>query len=337
MITVICPVYNEGAYIRSVLDFFISAKPSDKELILVDGNSSDDTCAIVEEYMVRHDNIQLLLNPNRYVPFALNKAITAASGDIIVRLDAHTNYDPHYFEKIIETFQKTNGDIVGGAMRIAAGNSTQNAIGYATTTRFGVGNSSFHFEDFEGYTDSVYLGAWKKNIFDKTGMFDTNFKRNQDDEFHYRAKSLGFTVYQSRDIKLYYHPRKSLKLLFKQYYQYGLYKPLVLKKIKRATNARHLIPSLFVVYLALLPVLLMSGIYFSLIPLAIYAFVAIAFAAISKKPFTEALLIPPVYCTLHTAYGIGFLSGLSKKPANTLTAENQVVVSNNQRELTVNS
>ncbi len=291
MITVICPVYNEAAYIKSVLDFFVAALPAEKELILIDGNSSDATGDIIRGYVMLHNNIQLLDNPDRYVPFALNKAIVAAKGDIIVRLDAHTNYDIHYFEKIIEAFEKTDSDIVGGAMRIAPGNSTQNAIGYATTTKFGVGNSSFHFEDFEGYTDSVYLGAWKKKIFEKTGLFDTNFKRNQDDEFHYRAKSMGFKVYQSADIKLYYHPRKNLQLLFKQYYQYGLYKPLVLKKVKAATNPRHLIPSLFVIYLALLPLLVICGVYISLIPLAIYAVVAIAFAVLSKKPSKEAILI----------------------------------------------
>ncbi|MCW3106556.1 MAG: hypothetical protein JWQ09_1062 [Segetibacter sp.] len=336
MITVICPVYNEAAYIRSVLDFYVKALPAEKELILIDGSSSDATCAIIEEYRLLHNDIHLLHNPDRYVPFALNKAISAAKGDIIVRLDAHTNYDIHYFERIIETFEKTNADIVGGAMRIAPGNPTQNAIGYATTTKFGVGDSSFHFEDFEGYTDSVYLGAWKKNIFEKTGLFDTNFKRNQDDEFHYRAKSMGFKVYQSPGIKLYYYPRKNLKLLFKQYYQYGLYKPLVLKKIKTATNLRHLIPSLFVIYLVFLPVFLLLGFYVGFIPLAIYSLIAIAFAFLSKRPFKEAILIPPVYFTLHIAYGAGFLAGLFIKPSVNQIQKKQIMVPN-QRELTVNS
>lgn len=336
MITVICPVYNEAAYIKTILDFFVEALPVEKELIVIDGNSSDATCSIVKEYLLVHQNIQLLHNADRYVPYALNKAIVAAKGDIIVRLDAHTNYDIHYFERIIETFKKTNADIVGGAMRIAAGNVIQNAIGYATTTKFGVGNSSFHFEDFEGYTDSVYLGAWKKSLFDKTGLFDTNFKRNQDDEFHYRAKSMGFKVYQSPAIKLYYHPRKSLKLLFKQYFQYGLYKPLVLKKIKTATNARHLIPSFFVIYLALLPVFLLLGFYFTLIPLVIYTLVALIFAVISKRPLKEAILIPVIYFTLHIAYGLGFLKGLSLKPEINLSEKKPTIVSS-PRGLTVNS
>lgn len=333
MITVICPVYNEAAYIRSVLDFFVTSAPAEKELILVDGLSTDATCTIIQEYMLLHNNICLLNNPERFVPYALNKAIEIAQGDFIIRLDAHTNYSPDYFEKVIEAFERTGADIVGGAMRIAPGNKTQNAIGYATTTKFGVGNSHFHFEDFEGYTDSVYLGAWRRNIFEKTGLFDTNFKRNQDDEFHYRAKSMGFTIYQSRAIKLFYHPRKNLQLLFNQYYQYGLYKPLVLKKVKTATHPRHLIPSLFVMYLALLPFLIVAGYYILLAPFLVYLLVAIYFAVMSKKSIKEALLIPPVYLTLHTSYGLGFLAGLFLKPKKTSITQKLPTVSN-QRKFT---
>ena len=328
MISVICPVYNEAAYIVSVLDFFIKALPQNKELILVDGNSSDNTCDLINQYRTSHPNIHLLHNPDRYVPFALNKAITAAKGDIIVRLDAHTDYSSDYFQKIQETFDKTSADIVGGPMRIAEGNAVQNAIGYATSTIFGVGNSSFHFEDFEGFTDSVYLGAWKRSIFEKTGLFDTTFKRNQDDEFHYRAKSMGFKVFQSPEIKLYYHPRKSLGLLFKQYYQYGLYKPLVLKKVKSAINIRHVIPSLFVVYLALLPVFIIMGLYLLLFPFAIYFAAALGFSLTGKQPFKETLLIPIVYFTLHIAYGSGFIAGMAMKPNANNPAKQILSISN---------
>ena len=312
MITAICPVYNEAAYINDLLEFFVKALPLEKELILVDGNSSDNTCSIIKEFQTRHKNIFLVDNPNRYVPYALNKAILAAKGDKIVRLDAHTRYSPDYFEKVVEAFNKTGADIVGGPMRIAAGNNLQGAIGYVTSTTFGVGNSSFHFENFKGYTDSVYLGAWKKNIFETTGLFDTAFKRNQDDEFHYRAKSLGFKVFQDPEIKLYYHPRKKLNLLFKQYYQYGLYKPLVLQKIKSGTSFRHLVPSLFVIYLFCLPVFLLTGFYIGFIPLAIYFVTTLTLAAASRLTFKKMILVPIVYCTLHVSYGAGFIAGCRK-------------------------
>jgi succinoglycan biosynthesis protein ExoA len=314
MISIICPVYNESAYIKKLLEFYTHALPADKELILVDGNSTDDTCVTIKQYMQKRDDIRLLDNPKRIVPYSLNKAIEVAKGDIIIRLDAHTDYAPNYFEKILETFKNTDADIVGGPMRIAKGNTIQNAIGYATCTAFGVGNSSFHFPDYEGYTDSVYLGAWKKSVFKTTGLFDVAFKRNQDDEFHYRAKSLGFKIYQHPDIKLYYHPRSNFSLLFKQYYQYGLYKPLVLQKIKSALSIRHLIPAGFVLYLISLPFYFILPFYIGLLPLLLYLLGDLFFTFRSNKPINEMLAIMLVYPILHISYGLGFIKGFIKKP-----------------------
>jgi len=201
---------------------------------------------------------------------------------------------------------------VGGPMRIAKGNAVQEAIGYATSNFFGVGNSSFHFEDFEGFTDSVYLGAWRKSIFQKTGLFDELLKRNQDDEFHYRAKSLGFTIYQSPAIKSFYYPRNTFGKLFKQYFQYGLYKPIVLKKISSAVSLRHLVPSLFVLYLIGLPLFAAINITYACIPLLLYAAANLFFAAISKKNPLQVLRISFAYLTIHISYGSGFLLGLEK-------------------------
>jgi len=313
MITVICPVYNESKFIRSVLEFCIEAPPVEKEVFFIDGNSSDNTCDIIKEYTATHPNIHLLHNPDRYVPFALNIAIKQAKGDIIVRLDAHTLYANDYFQKVIGVFEKTGADIVGGPMRIAEGTMIQDAVGYATSTFFGIGNSSFHFEDFEGFTDSVYLGAWKRKIFETTGYFDESLMRNQDDEFHYRAKSMGFRIYQSPEIKLYYYPRGSFALLFKQYYQYGLYKPMVLRKISSAVRLRHIIPTLFVVYLCLVPVGLLLGYNIVILPLLLYALGNLYFSFASKKGFVRSMLISRAYVTLHISYGSGFIAGLFKK------------------------
>jgi succinoglycan biosynthesis protein ExoA len=312
MVTIVCPVYNESKHIRSVLDFCIKASPQEKEVIFIDGYSTDDTCRIINEYIAQNPNIKLLHNEGRIVPFALNKAIKEAEGDIIIRLDAHTDYADDYIEKVIETFETTNADIVGGPMRIANGNAVQNAIGYATSTFFGVGNSSFHFEDFEGFTDSVYLGAWKKSIFQKTGLFDELLKRNQDDEFHYRAKSFGFTIYQSPGIKSFYYPRSSFAKLFKQYFQYGLYKPLVLKKISSGFNLRHIIPAAFVLYLIAMPFLAAINLIYALIPLFIYFVINLIFSFSGNKNIGQALRIAYAYFTIHIAYGAGFLCGLGK-------------------------
>jgi succinoglycan biosynthesis protein ExoA len=314
MISVICPVYNEEKYIEKVIQFCLNAEPKEKEIFFIDGASQDNTRDIICKYIKSSSGkIILLDNPNRYVSFALNEAIKAAKGDIIIRIDAHTDYDKDYFSNILKTFKRVDADIVGGAYRIAVGSNTQQAIGYAISTSFGIGNSSNHFEEFEGYTDSVAYGAWKKEIFATTGLFDTQMKRNQDDEFHYRAKSRGFKIYQSPDIKLYYHPRNSLKKLFRQYYEYGLYKPLVLKKVKQEVKIRHLIPSLFCLYLISLIAAMLIGWYWYSGFLGLYILLDFYFAIKSKKSWAVKLIILLVYPTLHLAYGSGFILGINKK------------------------
>ena len=312
MISVVCPIYNEFDYIDKVIDFCANALPADKEVFLVDGGSTDGTIEKIEAHIVKDSRFRLLHNPNKYVPYALNMAIKLAKGDIVVRLDAHSEYDVHYFEEVIKTANDTGADIVGGCMRIAPGSPLQDAIGYATTTVMGVGDSSNHFEGFEGFTDSVYLGAWKRAIFEKTGLFDEQMKRNQDDEFHYRAKSLGMKIYQSKNIKVYYHPRNSFKKLFSQYFQYGLYKPTVLKKVKSEVKLRHLIPSLFCLYLLSLPLFLWLHWYLMLGFGALYFLAACFFALKSRRPVGVMVRIFCVYPTLHAAYGSGFLAGLFK-------------------------
>ena len=195
----------------------------------------------------------MLHNKNKIVPYALNIAIKQSTGNPIIRLDAHTEYANDYIEKVIETFETTGADIVGGPMRAIGKTNFQKAVAYATSTKLGVGDSQFHDENAKGFVDSVYLGAWKREIFYDVGYFDEKMKRNQDDEFHYRAKSKGKKIYLNPEIKSRYYPRSSFRKLFMQYYQYGLYKPLVLKKIKTEIKLRHLVPIGFVFYLMLIP------------------------------------------------------------------------------------
>ena len=160
----------------------------------------------------------------------------------------------------------------------------------------------------------VYLGAWKKSIFSTTGLFDVAFKRNQDDEFHYRAKSLGFKIYQNQEITLHYHPRSTFALLFSQYYQYGLYKPLVLQKIKTALSLRHLIPAGFVLYIFSVPLLLLVHFYMGLVPLLLYLLGDLYFSLKAPQNGKEKLAIMMVYPILHSSYGLGFIKGFLWKP-----------------------
>jgi succinoglycan biosynthesis protein ExoA len=310
-ITVILPCRNEEHYISKVLDFFIAAQPSDKELIIADGDSSDRTREIIEAYSAQHPEIRLIRNPKRFVPFALNECILKSAGDYIIRLDAHTEYATDYFTKVIETFEKSGAEIVGGPMRAKGKTPFQRAVAVCTSTIFGVGDSKFHDDKAEGFTDSVYLGAWRKSIFKTTGMFDESMLRNQDDEFHYRAKSKGMKIYLNPEIKSWYYPRSNLRSLMKQYFQYGLFKPLVLKKVKSEIKARHLIPSAFILYLISIPFLYFVAGAWSTLPLIIYLLFDLYFSLAKQIAAYEKMNAIVIYPALHVSYGCGFILGLS--------------------------
>ncbi len=317
ILSVVCPVFNEEYFIDVILKFFLSAEPLEKELYIIDGGSTDRTVEIVKRYTDVHTNIRMIDNPEKYVPQALNKVIPLCKGKYIVRLDAHTQYDITYFKEILDTFERTGASIVGGPMRAIGISPTQKAIAYATSTPFGIGDSSFHYDDAEGEVDSVYLGAWKKSIFDRTGLFDEKFVRNQDDEFHYRAKSYGFMIWLNPKIKSYYYPRDNVKSLWHQYYQYGLYKPLVLAKIKNSARLRHLIPSLFFLYLLLLPFFVTTALntylfLFLLVPYTLYLILDIFYSLKCKERILSKIKCLIIFPILHLSYGIGFLMGIIK-------------------------
>lgn len=309
-ISVICPVLNEKHHIKNLLDFFLNSSPSEKELFLIDGGSTDGTLEYIHDITSQYSNIFLLHNRDKYVPFALNMAIPLCKGRFIVRLDAHCDYEIDYFDKIKNTFLKSRCDIVGGPTRTRFNTNFQESVAVAICDSFAIGNSLVHNINYEGLSDSVTFGAWNSRVFEKTGLFDTDLIRNQDDEFHYRAQYLGFRIYQDPEIKLYYYPRSTLLGLFFQYFQYGKYKPLVLYKVKSGIKVRHIIPSFFVIYLVFL-IFLFKTISIIIIPFLFYILLCLyKFISLNISNLKSRLFILSVFPTIHIAYGLGFIRGL---------------------------
>ncbi len=314
IVSIIIPCRNEERFIETVLNNILKQNYQQElmEIFIVDGNSTDKTAEIVNAFSISHKNFILLNNPNQTVPYALNLAISKCKGEIIVRLDAHSYYAVDYISKIVETFENTDADITGGPMRAEGKTTFQKSVAYCTSTKMGVGDSSFHDENAKGYVDSVYLGAWKRELFYDVGLFDVRMKRNQDDEFHYRAKSKGKKIYLNPEIRSIYYPRSNVKKLFIQYFQYGLYKPLVLKKVKSEMKLRHLIPAALVFYILSLFPLLITGIEIALLPLLLYLSLSMYFSINNNLSLKEKFNCLIIYPVLHISYGLGFIIGLSK-------------------------
>ena len=163
------------------------------QILVVDGMSTDGTRQIINNLIAHypHHSITLLDNPGRIVPIGMNIALRQACGEIIIRVDGHTVIAPDYVRQCVETLQRTCADNVGGKMNAIGTTSFGKAVAMATSTPFGVGGARFHYSDDEEWVDTVYMGAWPHQVFERIGLFDEELVRNQDDEFNYRLRAAG--------------------------------------------------------------------------------------------------------------------------------------------------
>lgn len=333
-ISVIIPVYNEENFIPEVIQSLRQQTYDENqlEIIIVDGNSQDKTPQLLKEYQDELPQLIVLHNPDKIVPISLNMAIEIAKGQYIIRWDCHSKYANDYLEQCVNYLNSTGADNVGGPIRLIGDTPVRQAIKLATTCPFGIGNSQFHYEDREKYVDTVYLGAFRREVFDSIGMFDEELVRNQDDEFNFRLIQNGGKIFLTPAIQSYYYPRSSLNALWKQYYQYGYWKVRVIQKHKRPASIRHLIPGAFVFTLGLgvtlLPVKRM-GLFLLTPTLGSYLTTLAFFTGITcrKHQFSHPSLLAKVFATLHVSYGSGFLKGLIdfgllKKPFKKRTKRN---------------
>jgi len=283
--------------------------------------------------------LRLIDNPGRIVPTGLNAAIRAARGDIIIRMDAHTEYGPDYVRQCVAVLQETAADNVGGPARTKAETYMQKAVAAAYHSPFAVGGARFHNVDYEGPVDTVTYGCWRKEAFERFGYFDEELVRNQDDEHNLRIIRGGGQIWQSPRIKSWYRPRGTLGALFCQYMQYGYWKVRVIQKHKLPASWRHLVPGAFVLILMLLALgsllLPLASWLFSLgssgpavrgpvVPWSRASLVALLLALSSyliavsmtsvhtawKSEWRLLPALPLVFPCYHFGYGWGFLRGL---------------------------
>ena len=320
-VSIICPVFNEEKYIEAcIVSILEQDYPKEAmEVLFIDGNSTDNSTGIIKRYTAQYSFLKLLNNPERIVPYALNKGLEAAKGEVIMRLDAHCTYPTNYISELVRYLYQLNADNVGGVWNTQPAKDTPicQAIAFASSHPFGVGGSMHKIGASKIMeTDTVPFGCYKREIFDKTGLFDTDLVRNQDDEFNGRLLNLGGKIYLIPQVIINYTARDTLCKMRKMYYQYGLYKPLVNKKLGAPATVRQFFPILFLLGLTIGGVVCMIWpllLHFYTSVLLLYLFIGIvvgSMGAIRAHQPLLALLMPYVFFNIHMSYGIGYLVGI---------------------------
>lgn len=330
-VSVILPCRNEAENIDSCVRSILqqSEIPGGIEIVIADGMSDDGTRELLDRLGRNDPRIIILENPRRNAAAGLNLAIRAAKADILLRMDAHTEYAPDYVRRCVELIAKTGADNVGGPAGTKAETYRERAVAAAYHSPFSVGGARFHDVNFEGYVDTVAYGCWRRHAFERFGYFDEELVRNQDDEHNLRIIRGRGKIWQSPQIQSWYRPRGSLQALFRQYMQYGYWKVRVIQKHKLPASWRHLVPGGFLLaLLCLLLTAVLSSLASSLWPsvdgvgrlsrlsLAVlvvsYSAALLAASCLTAKKGGWSLLpiLPLVFGCYHLGYGYGFLHGV---------------------------
>lgn len=324
-LSVICPIYNEEKYIAKCIDSILAQDfpKEDLEVIFADGMSTDRTREIVAEYAARYPFIRLIDNPKRIVPPALNAAIAASRGNIIMRLDAHASYEPNYFSALAAALDRYEADNVGSVCLTDVLNKTPKslAIREVLSHPLGVGNSAFRTGiDRAKEVDTVPFGCWRRSVFSRYGKYDERLVRNQDIELNKRIKARGGRIVIVPDTYCTYFARETFAKLAKNNYGNGKWNILTVYYTHqlKSLSLRHFIPLIFVLSL-LLPAI--AGFiwhplwWLSVASLAAYTLlVGIISAKLAIKKRLNFIYIVISFFVLHLSYGWGSLIGLLKLP-----------------------
>jgi glycosyltransferase involved in cell wall biosynthesis len=318
-VSVLVPCRNEVRHIRIFLQSLLAQQLGpglECEILIADGMSDDGTRDVLGEWQSRFKALVVIDNHNQTVSSGLNAAILRANGDIIVRMDVHSEYAPDYIQQCVNVLDETGADNVGGPALACGTTYVQKAICVAYRFPFGCGGARFHDPYYEGLVDTVTYGCWRRSTLERIGLFDEMLVRNQDDELNLRLARQGGKIWQTPRIRSWYYPRASLAALGRQYGQYGYWKVYVMRKHRLPASWRHLAPGTFVAALLLFgitaPFAAVSAAILKMI-VGTYAVANLGASVVAcRKPENLVLLsiMPVVFATYHLSYGLGFLRAM---------------------------
>lgn len=322
-VSVVMPIRNEAASIEPIIRSVLKQDyPADRfEILIADGISTDGTGDIVRKLAKENSKIKYIRNYGQIVPTGLNLAIEKASGEVILRMDAHSYYPENYISQLVLAMDEHQADNVGCVIETIPANDSFKARAIATglSSPFGVGNSMFRVGVKEAMeVDTVPFGCFRREVFDTIGFFDEELVRNQDDEFNARMIKHGYRVVLIPGLKCQYQARSNFRLLTRMLYQYGLFKPLVNKKLNQVATARQLVPLLLVLYIIIggfVSLVWSSLLILYLIGLGLYFSFILLGGIKASNSNAEFKLFPYTVITfalMHLSYGWGYLQGIGQ-------------------------
>ncbi len=323
-VSFIIVAYNAGSKLDNLLNDLEQQDYNHNyiEIILVDSRSSDNTKDVMmkfKELNKSFSRVIVLDNPKKILPCGWNVALAESTGDIILRVDAHSSLPKDFISKNVKRIEM--GEKVVGGHRISIideDNAWQKTLLIAEKSIFGSGIASYRRQEKEEYVSTLAHAAYSRETFKNVGGYDERLARTEDNEMHYRMKSAGYKFLLDPTIKSYHHARNSLSKMMRQKYLNGYWIGLTMGVSPKCFSIYHFVPLLFVLALILttigafmispMPLIILLAVYFT------FNIINTIFSTIKEKKHFSYLFLPIIFFLLHVSYGWGTLYGLIKLP-----------------------
>ena len=286
------------------------------ELLLVDSASTDDTAKIMRTFAKDAPfEVKLLNNPKRWLAAGINVALAAATGDCVIRLDAHARIPEDFLEKNLGALA-AGEDIVGGCVLGGEPNGAwENVLRTVDTSRFCGGAAPFRNSGGARYVDTLAYALYRREVYDRVGRYDERLRRTEDNDMHYRMRQAGYKFFFSPEIVSYHAARATLRGQLKQKWGNGYWIGRTMHVQPHCFAPRHLIPAAFVLALCACLLLLAVSPVFLLLLALVYGAADLFFAlrgALSQKEgrLLGCLTLPLLFPAVHIVYGAGTIAGL---------------------------
>lgn len=323
-VSYVMPVLNEAGYLEAAVASILEQDhPGDFEIILALGPSTDGTDRIVDRLVSGNPRIRLVQNPGMDIPIGLNLAIAASRHPVIVRVDAHTELEPGYTRRAVETLERTGAASLGGVMIATGKPGFQAAVARAYNSPFGLGGGAYHGDHAtEGPAESAYMGVMRADVLREVGGFDESLRRGEDWELNYRLRQAGHVVWLDPKLRVSYWPRNTWAKLARQFFATGVWRGELVRRLGGRNPLRFFAPPLLLASIALsiiaLPLhltgvlpawlaWLLALVYLG--PLLYLALLVVA-AATSTGSLAERARFAVVLGTMHLSWGLGFVTGV---------------------------
>ena len=318
-VSIIVPCYNEQSTIRLLLEALCAQTfpRAEMEVVIADGMSTDGTRAAIAAFQSEFPelDVRVVDNTRRNIPSGLNRALEAARGEIIVRLDGHSRPYPDYIERCFQAHESDRGENVGGVWEIQPGAATwvAESIAAAAAHPLGVGDAMYRLAASAAEVDTVPFGSYRRTLVQRIGAYNESLLTNEDYEFNARIRKASGRVWLDPAIRSVYFARATLGELIRQYWRYGYWKWRMLRNFPGTVRWRQALPPVFVlslIGLGLASLFLPAAGWLLAAELVVYFSILLIAGAQAARKHHKIFLLPglPLAITaMHVSWGSGFL------------------------------